>query len=432
MHILSQVGLQVEQQRGSEVSETRNSCWPGWGKGGLKGGMKEGEPIQKQVRVGEEAQHASTQLDSDTGKQFDLDYRSEQSEPDKEPEKVGRDDLGGDHELERAFETEAFPDQIGPAQLEESEAERTDENSVRNFLNTLDKNFLSSPRLIMRGEYEGISNGAVYKLIVRRKTEGTYVDWGLFNMKTKKQILLVRGEMNYPYNLEKQRTERRKTYGRSVKGGWAWEGYGYGYCNLHGLSDWFRKDPRVLHVDILEALFYDDEVHYMYHVCGPNCKNVDKSVGVWCTEGKCGQRVWSIRFTTFTTTAQEHELRPTSFSKEEKVQEVFMSLVRFFDGQLKVVIHRDKWVRRCDKEVIWLNPVQNPRFNDSVAGVDRNQLEKARRIFGTSVPRHVSGKSDGLDQVGLSNVLFHVLLISNCAQIISRTGYFILTLVSCC
>ena len=34
-----------------------------------------------------------------------------------------------------------------------------------------------------------------------------------------------RGEMDYPYNLEKQRTGRRRTYGRSVKGGWAWEGW---------------------------------------------------------------------------------------------------------------------------------------------------------------------------------------------------------------
>lgn len=108
----------------------------------------------------------------------------------------------------------------------ESDVDEAEESSVRNFLSKLDKNFLSSPRFIMRGEYEGISNGTVYKLIVRRKTEGTYVVWGLFNMKTKKQILLVRGEMNYLYNLERQRTERWKTYGRYVKGGWAWDGYG--------------------------------------------------------------------------------------------------------------------------------------------------------------------------------------------------------------
>ena len=158
MHISSRVGLHVEQQRsgGSEVCETRNSGWPGWGKGGLKGGMKEG---------------------------------------------------GHDPQVE-------------------SDVDEAEESSVRNFLSKLDKNFLSSPRFIMRGEYEGISNGTVYKLIVRRKTEGTYVVWGLFNMKTKKQILLVRGEMNYLYNLERQRTERWKTYGRYVKGGWAWDGYG--------------------------------------------------------------------------------------------------------------------------------------------------------------------------------------------------------------
>ena len=110
---------------------------------------------------------------------------------------------------------------------------------------------------------------------------------------------------------------------------------------MHGLSDWFRKDPRVLHVDILEALFYEHdegEVYQMYHVCGPNCENMDKAAGVRCIEAKCGLRVWSIRFTTFTTTSEEHDLKPTSYSKEEQVQAVYMSLVRFFDGQFKVVI----------------------------------------------------------------------------------------------
>ena len=112
---------------------------------------------------------------------------------------------------------------------------------------------------------------------------------------------------------------------------------------MHGLSDWFCKDPRVLHVDILEALFYEhdeEEVYQMYHVCGPNCENMDKAAGVRCTEAKCGLRVWSIRFTTFTTTSQEHDLKPTSYSKEEEVQAIYMSLVRFFDGQFKARVNK--------------------------------------------------------------------------------------------
>ena len=250
------------------------------------------------------------------------------------------------------------------------------ENSGREFLAKLDKNFICGPRLIVRGEYIGRSDGTDYKLIVRRKTEGTYVDWGLHNMKTKKQILLVRGEMSYPYNLE-QKNERRKTYGRYIKGGWSYEGWGYGYLNLNGLSDWFRKDPRVLHIDIYEALFYDEEVYHLYHVCGPKCKNADKAVGIKCTEGDCGLRIHSVVFTSFTTCSEDHDLRPTSYSKKEEVQSVFMSLVQFFDGQFKVVVHRDPRIRRYDKEVMWMSPAPNLCFNDTVAGVDRKMLEKA-------------------------------------------------------
>ena len=156
---MSQVGLKVENQRSgsSEVPATRTSGWPGWGKGGLKGGT-----------------------------------------------------------MERRCDPEV---------QSEADGDGAEENTGRNILSKIDRNFFCSPRLIVRGEYLGKSNGTEFKLIVRRKTEGTYVDWGLFNLKTKKQILLVRGEMDYPYNLEKQRTERRRTYGRSVKGGWAWEGW---------------------------------------------------------------------------------------------------------------------------------------------------------------------------------------------------------------
>ena len=138
---------------------------------------------------------------------------------------------------------------------------------------------------------------------------------------------------------------------------------------LAWLSDWFRKDPRVLHVDILEALFYDEEVYYLYHVCGPKCKNLDKTVGVEYKDCGCGLRVWSIRLTTFTTAAEEHDLKPTSFSMEEEAQAIFMS------------------------------PVPNLRFNDSVAGVDRKRLEKARQIFKTFPKRHVDEKGSELAEV---------------------------------
>ena len=85
-----------------------------------------------------------------------------------------------------------------PEVQSEADGDGAEENTGRNILSKIDRNFFCSPRLIVRGEYLGKSNGTEFKLIVRRKTEGTYVDWGLFNLKTKKQILLVRGEMDYP------------------------------------------------------------------------------------------------------------------------------------------------------------------------------------------------------------------------------------------
>ena len=71
-------------------------------------------------------------------------------------------------------------------------------------------------------------------------------------------------------------------------------------------------------------------------------------------------------------------------------------------------------------------------FNDSVAGVDRNRLDKARQISRTSLPRRGGEKSDALDQVNVFNILHKVLLgfiiMNFTAQIDSRTGYFVLTL----
>ena len=63
------------------------------------------------------------------------------------------------------------------------------------FLKNIDKHFMSSPRMVVRGRYCGQD----MELIVRRRPEGTYVDWALFNTKLRKQALLVHGEMNYPF-----------------------------------------------------------------------------------------------------------------------------------------------------------------------------------------------------------------------------------------
>lgn len=389
-----------------QADERRSSEWQDWrlSLGGLRGGMIERGGIggESDLEMG----------DFNIEEDDFLDYGSEGTDLDE----MLNDELNQIEvdENEKEDEMEEFKEQDEPTEGVHCDAESAEEKSGFKFLEELDKDFVCSPRLIVRGEYEGKVNGTTFKLIVRGRTEGTYVDWGLFNMKTKKQILLVRGEMTYPYSLTKaRRNEKDKSsYGRGFDGGWAWDGFGYGYINLNGLSDWFRRDPRVLHVDMLEAVFYGDELYHVFHLCGPNCKNVDKSEGVQCNEWECGLRIWSLKLTTFKVAHEEHDLRPTSFSKEEEVQTIFLSLVRFFDGQVKVVIHRDKKIRRYDKEVIWLSPVPNPRFDDSVAGIDRNRLEKAKQIFKTSVPRPVAENCDALPKVRLFHALNSLLVLS--------------------
>ena len=59
-----------------------------------------------------------------------------------------------------------------------------------------------------------------------------------------------------------------------------------------------------------------------------------------------------------------------------------MSLVRFYDGHFNIAIHTDHRIGRTDEVVIWLNPVKNRRFNDSVVGVDRRILEGQNKYTG--------------------------------------------------
>ena len=117
-------------------------------------------------------------------------------------------------------------------------------------------------------------------------------------------------------------------------------------------------------------------------------------------------RIWSIMITTFTTILEEHDLKPTTFGKDEKLQTVFMSLVRFYDGHFNIAIHTDHRIGRTDEVVTWLNPVKNRRFNDSVVGVDRRILERAKQIHRTCPARAPDGQEgDDVAQVRLSNIL---------------------------
>ena len=95
---------------------------------------------------------------------------------------------------------------------------------------------------------------------------------------------------------------------------------------------------------------------------------------------------------TFNCVAEEHELRPTTFRKEQELHTAFMSLIRFCNGQFKLVIHEGARIGKFNEEGIWLSPVKNRQFNDSVASVDRRLLEKAKQIHQTRPARATAGE----------------------------------------
>ena len=70
--------------------------------------------------------------------------------------------------------------------VDSSDEDYEDKYSYR-CLKRLDRDFLSRPRLIVRG----IWRGEVLELQSKRRTEGTWVEWIMKDMKSKKTILLV-------------------------------------------------------------------------------------------------------------------------------------------------------------------------------------------------------------------------------------------------
>ena len=252
-------------------------------------------------------------------------------------------------------------------------------------LRKIDKNFMSSPRMVVRGRYCGKG----LELIVRRKTEGTYVDWSLFNTRTKKQALLVHGEMNYPFQLTEESLRHPDKFGREVLGGWVWQGWGYGYLNLNRIDQSFPQDPRLLHVDIEEGVYGGEEIFYHVHVSGRSCLNENHSEDVDCQQEGCGIVIWRIKFATFTTAEDESNslanlgLAPPTLRKEREEQILFLSLVNFFNGETKIALHKEAELK--SEEVMWLT--KDGIADDSVAAVDRLKISRAKMIWETRVPK---------------------------------------------
>ena len=92
-------------------------------------------------------------------------------------------------------------------------------------------------------------------------------------------------------------------------------------------------------------------------------------------------------FKTFTTFLEEHELRLPVTRKKEEVQSVFLSLVCFYNGDQKIALHQESHLKSYQGEVLWLSLLKTARFNDSLALVDRDRLNKAKLIKKTTVLR---------------------------------------------
>ena len=264
--------------------------------------------------------------------------------------------------------------------MEEVDYAVNEVKSGEEYLKVIDKNFMTSPRMIVRGRYSGES----LELIVKRRTEGTYVSWNLFNTKNKKQALLVHGEMNYPFGFSLQALHQTKKYGKDVLGGRQWQGWGYGYLNLNRIADFFPLDPRVLHVDINETVLFGKESN---HVSGRGCVNDDHIEDVKCLLPGCGIVIWSIQFSTFSTVQDESNklaslgLANPTYRKEKEEQILFLSLVAFFKGETKIAIHQHQQLIKCHGQVIWL--AKDGTVDDSVAALDPGKLQRAQLIWQT-------------------------------------------------
>ena len=361
----------------------RQSGWEGWGQGGLKGG---------------------------TGGLVDVNMQGS-----GDGEAVGQpSDIGGEEDFLADCEFGDWTQLPSTSHAESTPVigQRESENNGGHFLEQIDPDFLCGPRMIVRGDYIGEVNGTSYKLTARRKAgEGTYVEWSLVEEKTKEQVLLVHGDMSYLYSLSRE--ARSSKHGVRVNGGWSWEGAGYGSLSLNQISECFPRDPRTLHIDLWEALFYDEAVFYRYHVSGPSCKNIEKSEGVVCREPDCGLRVWSILFTSFTTFQEEHELRPAVTTKKEAIQSLFLSLVCFNSGVHNIAIHKDSHIESDQEAVLWLRPLRNAQFSDSLALLDRGRLERAKHIKKTTVPRPRAGEAANTTH----NQVNFRLILSHCSNV---------------
>ena len=236
------------------VEGRRSSGWKDLGLGGLRGGTGVGGGIgvETGATVGDSEKEQSPRNGTEhrsswsgTGRQRDLDMNGEGG-LEYGNEGIDLEEMldvelnrGEIHDSSETNNEEPVDMEVSSDLVEQSEeihcdtASEEEESTGMKFLQELDRDYMCSSRMIVRGEYQGMIDGKMYTLIVRRKTEGTLVDWSLYNLGTTRQVLSVKGEMTYPYELTKKtRGPNGQIYGQKVKGGWAWGGWAYGFVNM--------------------------------------------------------------------------------------------------------------------------------------------------------------------------------------------------------
>ena len=296
----------------------------------------------------------------------------------------------GQIELSTQFSMEVENDMEGERAQKGTDHEMEDANDSRTFefkfLEKLDRHFLESPRIIVRG----IWRGETLELVARRKTHGTSVEWTLMERRFKKMIMLVKGRMMYKAQLgpsSKYNSMSRK-YGYQVTGGVAWSGYGYGFVNVFPSSN---KDKSIKHIDLEEAVLPNGNQYY--HVSGQHCtaNNVDDV----CNNKSCGVRIWSLCIKTFTTGVHEvgrDDIKVFNRKRVEEKEQIFLSLVLFQStGMLRMLLHRagPTLSYRC---VAWMTKV-NDYFTEDPE-VDECILERHRYIWSTELPKEIPQDSE--------------------------------------
>ena len=91
---------------------------------------------------------------------------------------------------------------------------------------------------------------------------------------------------------------------------------------------------------------------------------------------------------TFTAVEAEREYyQPRSFRKEKEQQVLYLSMVAFFNGETKIVVHKEARLKSSSEEELWLTKDETAQYHDSLAAVDRIKLQKAEQVWATRVPK---------------------------------------------